>query len=128
MPDKCVNSNVVYKYSVTRTDTGTVETYTGATVNFKERHDKHMRSVDSDTMKSTTLSSYMKSLKRSNTPYTISWGAKEHAAPFNPTTGWCRLCTLEKHHILFDQVNASLNQRSEFFCHCFHKKSNLLVK
>ena len=43
MPDKCVNSNVVYKYSVTRSDTGSVETYTGATVNFKERHGTQMK-------------------------------------------------------------------------------------
>ena len=43
MPDKCVNSNVVYKYSVTRSDTSSVETYTGATVNFKERHGTHMK-------------------------------------------------------------------------------------
>ena len=114
--------------SVTRSDTGTVETYTGSTVNFKERHGTHMRSVTNLNLKTTTLSSYLRSLNRSNTPYTITWGAKEHTAPYNPIAGWCRLCTLEKHHILFDPVNASLNQRSEFFCYCFHKKSHLLVK
>ena len=127
MPDKCNNSNVVYRYSVTRTDTGKVETYTGCTVNFKERHGQHMRSVTNTNLKTTTLSSYIRSLHGNNIPYTTTWGAKEHTAPYNPATGWCRLCTLERHHILFDKVNASLNQRSEFFCYCYHKKSNLLV-
>ena len=127
MPDKCVNSNVVYRYSVRRTDTGVVETYTGSTVNFKERHKAHMKSVTNTKLNSTTLSSYMRSLNSDGIPYTTTWGAKEHTAPYNPATGWCRLCTLEKHHILFDRVNASLNQRSEFFCPCFHKKRCLLV-
>ena len=127
MPDKCVNSNVVYRYSVTRSDTGTVDTYTGCTVNFKERHGTHMRSVTNTNMKTTTLSSHLRSLKRGNIPYTITWGPKEHTAPYNPATGWCRLCTLERHHILFDSGNASLNQRSEFFSPCYHKFRNLLV-
>ena len=127
MPDKCINSNLVYRYSVTRTDTGNVETYTGCTVNFKERHGTHMRTITNLNMNTTTLTSYIRSLNSNNTPYTITWGAKEHTAPYNPATGWCRLCTLERHHILFDRVNASLNQRSEFFSPCYHKKRNLLV-
>ena len=94
MPDKCINSNAVYRYSVTRTD---------------------------------TLTSYIRSLNSNSTPYTITWGAKEHTAPYNPATGWYRLCTLERHHILFDRVNASLNQRSEFFSPCYHKIRCLLV-
>ena len=101
---------------------GVVETYTGSTVNFKERHKAHMKSVTNTKLNSTTLSSYMRSLNSDGIPYTTTWGAKEHTAPYNPATGWCRLCTLEKYHILFDRVNASLNQRSEFFCPCFHKK------
>ena len=42
MPGKCKNSNVVYRYRVTQTDTGNVETYTGCTVGFKVRHNQHM--------------------------------------------------------------------------------------
>ena len=78
-------------------------------------------------MKTTTLSSHLRSLNSNNIQHDINWGAKEHTAPFNPATGWCKLCTLERHHILFDRDNASLNQRSEFFCHCYHKQRTLLV-
>ena len=35
-----------------------------------------MKTVENDTKNSTTLSSYIKSLIRSNTPYTISWMQK----------------------------------------------------
>ena len=46
----------------------------------------------------------------------------------NPTTWFCRLCTLEKYHIMFEPEKATLNKRSEFFGHCWHKQPQLLVK
>ena len=128
MPGKCKNSNVVYRYRVTQTVTWKVETYTGCTVGFKARHKQPMGQVEDDSNGSTTLSSHIKSLRESSTPHTITWSAKERAPPFNPSTWWCRLCTLERYYILFEQSEASLNQRSEFFCHCFHKRPQLLVK
>ena len=128
MPGKCKNSNVVYRYRVTQTVTGKVETYTGCTVGFKARHKQHMGQVEDDSNGSTTLSSHIKSLRESSTQHTITWSAKERAPPFNPSTWWCRLCTLERYYILFEPSEASLNQRSEFFCHCFHKRPQLLVK
>ena len=127
MPDQCMNSNMVYRYQVTRLDSNTTETYTGSTVGFKQRHDKHMRQMEDERNGSTTLSSHVKSLRSSNVPYDINWNFKERAAPYNAITGWCRLCTLECYHILFNIEDASLNQRSEFFQHCFHKKPQLLV-
>ena len=128
MPGKCINSNVVYRYRVIKTDSGNVEIYTGCTVGFKVRHKQHMDQVEDDSNGSTTLSSHIKSLRESNTPHTISWSAKERAPPFNPSTWWCRLCTLERYYILFEPSEASLNLRCEFFCHCFHKRPQLLVK
>ena len=111
MPDQCMNSNMVYRYQVTRLDSNTTETYTGSTVGFKQRHDKHMKQMEDERNGSTTLSSHVKSLSSSNVPYDINWNFKERAA-YN---GWCRLCTLECYHILFNIEDASLNQRSEFF-------------
>ena len=127
MAVKCVNSNMVYRFYVTRADNNTTEAYTGCTWNFKRRHDAHIRSMNSDT-KSTTLSTHVKSLKRRNIPHNIRWQFKEHASPFNHGTWWCRLCTLEKYYILFEPEEASLNQRSEFFQHCYHQEPQLLVK
>ena len=85
MADKCVNSNMVYRYNVKRSDNNTTEAYTGCTWNFKKRHDTHMRSV-AGTSNSTTLSSHIKSLRSRNIPHDTSWEFIEHAAPFNPAT------------------------------------------
>ena len=126
MPNQCKHSNMVYRYQVTRNDNNSTESYTGSTVGFKERHKTHMKQVDDDSNGSTTLSSHIKSLKSNNVQHTINWACVEKAAPFNAITGWCRLCTLERYYILFSPEGASLNQRSEFFSHCFHKKSQLL--
>lgn len=127
MPDQCMNSNMVYRYQVKRLDNNAIETYTGSTVGFKKRHDTHLRQMEDERNGSTTLSSYVKSLRSSNVPYDINWNFKERATPYNAVNGWCRLCTLECYHILFNTEDASLNQRSEFFQHCFHKKPQLLV-
>ena len=126
MPGKCVNSNMVYRFSVKRSDNQTTETYTGCTWNFKQRHDKHMRSMHNNSGQ-TTLSTHVKSLRSNNIPHDIRWDFIEHASPFNPSTWWCRLCVLEKYYILFEPGGASLNQRSEFFGHCYHQKPQLLV-
>ena len=115
MPDQCMNSNMVYRYQVKRLDNNAIETYTGSTVGFKKRHDTHLRQMEDERNGSTTLSSYVKSLRSSNVPYDINWNFKERAAPYNAVNGWCRLCTLECYHILFNIEDASLNQRSEFF-------------
>ena len=127
MPDQCMNSNMVYRYQVTRLDTNSTESYTGCTVGFKERHKAHMKQSVEDTGKTTTLSRHIKSLRSSNVQYNINWTFKERAAPFNTNIGWCRLCTLERYHILFQPEDASLNLRSEFFSPCFHKDRQLLI-
>ena len=75
---------------------------------------------------STTLTTHVKSLRNNNIPHDISWDFIEHASPFNPATWWCRLCVLESYYILFEPGGASLNQRSEFFSHCYHQKPQLL--
>ena len=67
------------------------------------------------------------SLKNSNTPYTTQWSHRDRGKPFNPSTRVCRLCLLEKYYILFEQDGASLNQRDEFFNHCYHKVPQLLM-
>ena len=87
MPNKCVNSNMVYRFSVKRSDNQTTETYTGCTWKFKKRHDSHMRSMTNNSG-STTLSTHVKSLRNDNIPHDIKWEFIEHASPFNPAQGW----------------------------------------
>ena len=48
--------------------------------------------------------------------------------PYSHVTGVCRLCLGEKHEIMFNPGQATLNQRSEFFTHCRHKEMTLLSK
>ena len=71
---------------------------------------------------------YIHKLKRQGIGYTLQWEILKKAPPWNPITNICRLCILEKHHILFYPEDASLNQRSEFFTICRHKEKHLLMK
>ena len=71
----CKTEEVVYKATVTRTDTNQSETYTGLTGGtFKARYNKHMYDFRTPSEEnSTTLSKHIWSLKRENAPYDLSW-------------------------------------------------------
>ena len=137
LPGQCTINKVMYKGTVTYTplnDDGTpmdqeaTETYTGITANtFKKRHGNHTSNFrHEDQSTATMLSSFIWTLKRKNIPYKLEWSVLGQAEPYNQVTGICRLCLVEKHEILFNPRNASLNQRSEFFTHCRHKRTILL--
>ena len=126
MPGNCYQPNVVYRADIT-TPGGNLETYTGATKEFHGRWLAHRRSYTNPAVNKTTFSSYIWSLKDANTPFNIQWSIIDRAPPYNPRTGLCMLCTVEKYHILFEPGGATLNQRDEFFSPCYHKKSQLLV-
>ena len=129
IPGNCLVTNVVYRATVTRTDTNTTETYTGATYRkFRLRYNEHMNDMRNPQRDGTTLSAHIWSLKGSGVPYNIKWEIVGRAQPFNPATGQCRLCLLEKYYIMFNKDGASLNQRTEFFSHCYHKAPLLLSK
>ena len=124
----CLIDNVIYRATVTRTDTNQVETYTGSTAQtMKGRYRNHTYDMRHPEANGTCLSKYVHKLKRMNAPYTIKWDIVKRAAPYNPITNICRLCVQEKHHILFHPEDATLNQRSEFFTICRHKEKHLLV-
>ena len=126
----CMVDNLVYKATVTRTDTSHRETYTGSTYKpMKTRFNQHNSDMNTlnEEHKGTTLSAYVRKLKRDNIPHNINWGIVKRAAPFNPITKICRLCISEKYHILFHPEDATLNQRSEFFSKCLYRNCHLLV-
>ena len=125
----CQVSNVVYKATVTRADTSQVETYTGSTAQtIKRRWSGHDYDIRHPEESGTTLSNYIHKLTGQGIGYTLKWEILKKAPPWNPITNICRLCVLEKHHILFHPEDSSLNQRSEFFTVCKHKEKHLLVK
>ena len=113
------------------------ETYTGLTANpIKLRIRKHESDIksykphDPETHKSgTRLSRHCGQLGAVSIPYNITWKIlKETKTAFNPTTGICKLCCMEKFLIMFKPEDATLNLRSEFFSHCRHKERHLLRK
>ena len=50
----------------------------------------------------TMLSKYIWYLKDINIQYELSWGILGKAKSFNPVTGVCRLCLIEKYFILYN--------------------------
>ena len=127
MPGMCEINNVVYKCTITRLDNGHVETYTGGCKNFKVRYRGHKSSLTKRDGKQTTLSTYVWNLRDQGVTFDMKWSVIDRAPAFNPTSYVCRLCTLEKYHILFNRQGATLNQRSEFFSKCWHKDPQLLA-
>ena len=128
---------MVYGATVTNESDNSVETYTGLTANaFKKRVRQHETDIekyrphDPDNHKSgTRLSRHCGQLAADNIPYNIAWRIlKETKTAFNPTTGFCVLCSMEKYLIMFKPEDATLNLRSEFFSHCRHKERHLLSK
>ena len=87
-----------YTCKVTRLDNNTYETYTGLTDNtFKQRYYGHNNDFSKrKNRKKTMLSKYIWFLKDNNIQYDLSWGVLGKAKSFNPVTGVCRLCLLEK--------------------------------
>ena len=129
MPGRCAVPNVVYRATITRLDNNHVETQTDCTNNFKKRYGQYLHSFKNRDANHTCLGKHIwEKLKSVNPPipYQISWDIVTRAAPFNPSTGYHDLCTEEKYRIMFEPGGASLNQRSEFFAHCWHKEPQLL--
>ena len=128
LPGQCMTMDVVYCATVTRYDTNVTKTYTGCSVCLKTRVLQHrgsfrVRKPDNQT----TLSNYIWELQDGGVPYNIRWRIIDRAPPYNPVTGVCRLCTVEKYYILKEPDGAQLNQRDEFFGICHHKRPQLIV-
>ena len=82
---------------------------------------------NSVTAHSTTLSSHIWDLKDKNENYEINCSIIDRAKEFNPDTKKCRLCIKEKYYIIFQPEGASLNDRSELYSTCRHRKKKLLA-
>ena len=122
--------SIVYACKITRLDDFTYETYTGLTENtFKNRWNGHNHDFRKrKKMKSTMLSKYIWYLKDNRIQYELSWKVLGKAKSFNPVTGVCRLCLLEKYFILYNPKDATLNSRDEIFNSCRHKWKHTLSR
>ena len=115
--------SIIYSCKVTRLDNFTFETYTGLTKNtFKSRWDGHNFDFrHENSKKHTTLSKYIWYLKNNNIQYQLEWKILDKAKSFNPVTGVCRLCLLEKYYIMYNAKDATLNLKDELYQPCVHK-------
>ena len=97
---------------------------------FRKRHyghDHDMKEENEDET-GTTLSRHVHKLRKAGTNFTIKWDLLEEGlAGFNPTSGQCRLCLLEKFHIMFTPGVATLNRRREVFSSCRHRRKLTLM-
>ena len=96
-----------------------------------QQWDNVLNRIEDPEVKQTCLSQHIwKNFKATHPhiriPYSIFWDVVDRGPPYNPSTGVCKLCLQEKYHIMNNPDGASLNQRSEFFCHCYHKYPQLL--
>ena len=122
----CLTKNIVYKAEV-KTDTETY-IYLGLTSStFKERYSNHIFSFRNQKCKdSTSLSKKIWELQTLNTTYSIDWRIVSLASAYNPCSGSCQLCLVEKAQILYSQDKNLLNQRTELMNKCRHRKKYLL--
>ena len=107
------------------TNNNKAETYTGLTDGtFKKRHyghDHDMKEENKDET-GTTLSRHIHKLRETGTNFNITWDLLEKSiAGYNPTSRQCRLCLLEKFHIMFTPGVATLNKRREIYTPCMHR-------
>ena len=124
---QCLETNIVYQATVTEVG-GPVETYIGLTApTFKSRLGNHVKSFRHERYsKETKLSIHIWKLKRKKAVFDIKWKLIAKAKPFNPVTNVCRLCTVEKFHIVYRSELGTLNKRDEIKSHCRHKEGLLL--
>ena len=125
---QCLEENIVYHAKVTQSDQKQ-RNYIGLTsTNFKARLGQHKQTFKDNSKSQTSLSNHIHKLESENIQFEINWSIIDKGKSFTPVTNVCTLCNKEKYHILFNPKLADLNSKSEFFSHCRHKRSRLLIK
>ena len=115
---KCLNKCVVYKATVTETDTKRQETCLGLTENEFKIKLEHKRTT-------TTLSDHIWKLKKKYTDFNIKWEIIKNVKPYAPGEKICKLCLQEKFSILISKP--SLNKRTEIFGHCVCTENSFFI-
>ena len=114
LPGRCTTPSVVYRASVRRHDTHTVDNYTGLTGDkFKTRYNKHQSDIRTGKRTASKLSSHVCKLRDANIQHNISWDIVARAPAFNPKSRMCRLYLTEAYHIIFTPGGANLNKRDK---------------
>ena len=98
---------------------------------FKKRYAGHKSDLTHKENHGTALSRYVWKIKdiiqglngsaKEKFKWNINWEVIEKAPTYKPGSKNCNLCIAEKHHILREDNNISLNVRSELLSMCRHK-------
>ena len=122
-------TNTIYQTTVNEV----VKTYTGlALTDWKARLGVHKSSFEHKTKSGakssngTELSNHIWKLKEQKIYFKIDGKILDRAQPYNLTTKMCRLCLTEKYHLMYSGNCSTLNNRTEFYSTCRHKKGKLI--
>ena len=129
LDNKCKIKSVIYKCEVTAPNHGK-KSYIGLTEReFKQRFSSHKSSINNVKYKnSTTLSTYVWSLKEKDITPTLKWSILKRVKSYSNTSKTCRLCLQEKLEILrFENKEELLNKRSEIISKCRHMNKFMLA-
>ena len=123
----CLQEQVIYKCTITSSESQEEAKYIGLTENsFKTRWNQHNFTFrHEDKANSTELSKHIWSLQKQDIQPILSWEIIDHARPFANGGKTCNLCLTEKFHII-NSKQKLLNKRPELISTCRHVNKHLL--
>ena len=125
-PNNCRQNDIIYQGEIKKNETESIKTYKGCTSDqFKNRVSVH-RNTFNDTNKknNTEMAKAVHALVESGHSYTIKWKIIDKTSSYRPGDKFCKLCNLEKYHILFKKEETDVNTfRLE---KCRHKRKQHL--
>ena len=123
---ECLQSSLVYICkAMTSNNTDNHPHYIGLTENiFKDRFYKHRNSFKYESKgNATELANFAWENKRERTDTNLEW---DKASAYNTESKRCKLCSIEKYHIIFSKLNL-LNSRNELVTKCRHENKYYLA-
>ena len=120
----CLEEGIIYEATV-KSNTEEKK-YVGLTEGtFKRRLYGHRQSFKNSSLRNATeLSKYIWNVKEREEEYELTWSIIDRAPPYKGTPSKCKLCLLEKFHIL--TRDDLLNRRSELVSKCRHRRAYLI--
>ena len=125
-PNNCRQKDTVYEGTVKNNDNDTVKTYKGCTSDeLKNRIANHRTTFRHEDKKfSSKMAEAVHNTKNITNNYDITWRIIGKTSSFKAGDSFCKLCTLEKFHILYKNKETDVNKfRLE---PCLHKMKNFL--
>ena len=112
---KCLEEGIIYEATIK--SNSDEKKYIGLTQGSFKRRLYNLRTA-------TELSKHIWDLRDRQEEFEISWKIIDRAHSYNGASNRCRLCLLEKFHIL--TRDDLLNKRSELVSKCRHRRSHLI--